>query len=159
MGEETKAGSSVTGGCLCGAVRYRATGAPFWVGHCHCLSCRRHTGAPLVTFVGFKKDQVAFTEGERQIYESSPGVGRAFCGRCGTPLTWEGESHLSGRGPIVEFHISTLDDPGAFRPSNHVFYPERIAWFDVADDLPRHEGFDFDTPLCRRGPTSDNLPG
>jgi hypothetical protein len=53
----------------------------------------------VVTFVGFKKDQVAFTKGERQIYNSSPGVGRAFCRQCGTPLTWEGESNpLEERG-------------------------------------------------------------
>ena len=148
-----------TGGCMCGAVRYEASGAPYWVGHCHCVSCRRHTGAPLVTFVAFREDQVAFTKGERRIYNSSPGVGRAFCGDCGTPLTWEGQSNLPERGRIIEFHISTLDEPDAFVPTNHLFYPERIAWFDVADQLPRYHGFDFDSDVCSRGPTRENLPG
>ena len=105
---------------MCGSVRYEVSGEPFWVGHCHCKSCRHHTGAPVVTFVGFKKDQVTFTKGDRQIYNSSPGVGRAFCGQCGTPLTWEGKSNL--------------DYPNGFKPTNHVWYPYRIAWFDVADD-------------------------
>ncbi len=150
---------SKTGGCMCGAVRYEVIGEPVWVGHCHCESCRRHTGAPVVTFVCFKKNQVAFTKGQRQIYNSSPGVGRAFCGQCGTPLTWEGKSNLPERGMILEFHISTLDDPNAFVPTNHVFYKERIAWFDVADDLPRYHGFDFNGELYRRGPAHDNLPG
>ena len=150
---------SKTGGCMCGAVRYEVSGEPIWVGHCHCVSCRRHTGAPVVTFVCFKKEQVAFTKGERRIYNSSPGVGRAFCGQCGTPLTWEGQSEVPERGMIVEFHISTLDDPDAFIPTNHLFYPERIAWFDVADDLPRYHGFDFDSEVTRRGPARDNLPG
>lgn len=148
-----------TGSCMCRAVRYEVRGTPFWVGHCHCLSCRRHTGAPLVTFVAFKEDQVAFTKGERRIYESSPGVGRAFCGDCGTPLTWEGQSEVTERGVIIEFHISTLDEPDAFVPTNHLFYPERIAWFDVADELPRYRGFDFDSEVCGRGPTRENLPG
>ena len=148
-----------TGGCMCRAVRYAVSGEPIWVGHCHCESCRAHTGAPVVTFVGFKKNQVEFTKGERQIYNSSPGVGRAFCGQFGTPLTWEGESNLLGRGMILEFHISTLDDPNAFVPTDHVFYKERIAWFDVADDLPRYHGFDFNSEVCRRGPAHDNLPG
>ena len=148
-----------TGGCMCGAVRYAVSGEPIWVGHCHCESCRAHTGAPVVTFVCFNEDQVAFTKGERRIYTSSPGVGRAFCGQCGTPLTWEGKSNLAERGMIIEFHISTLDDPNAFKPTNHVFYAERIAWFDVADDLPRYHGLDFSSEIHRRGPARDGLPG
>ena len=96
----------VTGGCLCGAVRYEVIGDPFSVIHCHCLSCRRHTGAAVVTFAGFKQDQIRFTTGERRIYESSPGVGRAFCGQCGTPLTWEGDG--GDLGQIVEHRISTF---------------------------------------------------
>ncbi len=156
MGDKTTA---ITGGCMCGAVRYEVRGMPFWVGHCHCESCRRHIGAPVVTYVGFRKDQVVFTKGRRQIYNSSPGVGRAFCGQCGTPLTWEGKSNLPERGEIFEFHISTFDDPNAFVPTNHVFYSERIAWFDVADGLPRYHGFDFSSEVDRRGPTQDDLPG
>ncbi len=152
-------GKTYTGGCMCGAVRYEVSGEPVWVGHCHCESCRRYTGAPVVTFVGFKKDQVAFTKGERQIYNSSPGVGRAFCGQCGTPLTWEGKSEVPERGMILEFHISTLDDPYAFVPTNHVFYKEIISWFDVADYLPRYHGFDFSSEVYRRGPAHDDLPG
>ena len=148
-----------TGGCMCGAVRYAASGEPLWVGHCHCESCRSHTGAPLVTFVAFKKHEVEFTGTRRQIYESSAGIGRAFCGNCGTPLTWEAKSSLPERGEIVEFHISTLDDPNAFTPTDHVFYGEKISWFDVADNLPRYIGFDFDGELCQHGPTKNNLPG
>ena len=45
------------GGCMCGAVRYQVSGKPFWVGHCHCKSCRRHSGAPVVTFAGFSASQ------------------------------------------------------------------------------------------------------
>ena len=150
---------SKAGGCMCGAIRYEVCGEPFWVGHCHCGSCRRHTGAPVVTFVGMKKDQVVFTKGERKIFESSPGVERAFCGDCGTPLTWEGNSNLPGRGEIIEIYISTLDDPNSFKPTNHLWYKDRIAWFDVADDLPRYHGFDFNSEIDRRGPTHDDLPG
>ena len=43
--------------------------------------------------------------------------------------------------------------------TNHPFNPEKIAWFDVADDLPRYRGFDSDSDVSRRGPASDDLPG
>ena len=81
--------AKLTGGCMCGAVRYETMGEPFAVNHCHCRSCRKHNGAAVVTLAGFKADQIAFSGDARKIYESSPGVGRAFCGKCGTPLTWD----------------------------------------------------------------------
>ena len=142
--------TGLTGGCLCGAVRYETTGESFKVIHCHCRSCRRHNGAPVVTLAGFRADQVTFSGEARKIYESSPGVGRAFCGTCGTPLTWEGDG--GDLGPIVEFHVSTFDTPEALAPTVHAFYPERIPWMEVADDLPRYEGFTDASPLLCHGP-------
>ena len=127
--------SRMTGGCMCGAVRYEAAGAPAAVSHCHCESCRRHTGAPMVTLVSFEAGRVRFTKGERRIYNSSPGVGRAFCGDCGSPLTWESE--YDGRS-VIEFHVGTLDAPNAVTPAWHVYHDERLDWFDTADKLPRH---------------------
>ena len=154
MGEKSE---TVTGGCMCGAVRYEAVVEPFWVGHCHCNSCRRHTGAPVATLVGFKQAQIRFTKGERRIYNSSPGVGRAFCGDCGSTLTWEG---VWGEfGSLVNVHISTLDDPSAFVPQNHLFHEYRIGWFDVADALPRYAAADLEGMPSGRGPVRDGLPG
>lgn len=151
MGGEQK----TTGGCMCGAVRYEATGEPLVVGHCHCSSCRRHTGAPVVTFVAFEVNQIEFPQGNRKIYNSSPGVKRGFCDQCGTSLTWEGEwEEVSDKG-IIDVHISTLDNPDAYMPDRHWFHSERIAWFDVADDLPRYRELDIDVePYCR-GPAVD----
>ena len=80
-----------SGGCMCGAVRYRAEGAPLSVIFCHCMSCRRHTGAPVVALAGYRRYQVVYTQGKPRIFSYSPGVGSAFCGDCGTPLTWEGD--------------------------------------------------------------------
>ncbi len=138
-----------TGGCMCGAVRYEAVGEPIVVAHCHCESCRRHTGAPLVTLVSFDAGQVTFTKGERMIYNSSPGVGRAFCAHCGTTLTWESE--VRGQS-LVEFHIGTFDDPGALPPTLAVFHGERLAWFDTADHLPRYREGRHGTEPYRHAP-------
>lgn len=148
----------VTGGCMCGAVRYEAEGVPLGVAHCHCEDCRSHTGAPVVTYAAFRVDQVRFTMGNRKIYDSSPGVGRAFCGRCGTPLSWEGFSTVFN-ADIIEFHISTLDIPDDFVPDRHWFHDERIAWFDVADDLPRNHRLGIEEPPYKKGPIRTGLPG
>ena len=150
MGEKSE---KANGGCLCGAVRYEAAGEPLGVAHCHCFSCRRHTGAPVVTFVAFRADQVRFPEQDRRIYKSSPGVERGFCGQCGTPLTWEGHASTWDTA-IIEVHISTLDDPDVYRPDRHWFHGERISWFDVADDLPRHRKLGLDEEPYRRGPAT-----
>ncbi len=144
--------NKMTGGCLCGAVRYETRGESFKVIHCHCQSSRKHTAAPVVTQAKFKADRVKFSGDERKIYESSPGVGRAFCGKCGTPLTWEGDG--GDLGPIIEFHISTFDNPDVLVPTVHSFDSERIPWFEIADNLPRYEGFSGKSPLLRHGPVS-----
>lgn len=146
-----------TGGCLCGAVRYETVGPTnFGVIHCHCHSCRKNNGGPMVTLAGFNAEQVTFSGQERKIYTSSPGVGRAFCGNCGTPLTWEGV--VDEDTPILEMHISTFDNPDELVPTAHAFEPERIGWFDVADNLPRYEGFASDSTLLRHGPVTEGLP-
>lgn len=126
---------TTAGGCLCGAVRFEAADEPLWVGHCHCQSCRRNNGAALATFVGFPSAGFRYLQGEPRRFHSSPGVTRSFCGTCGTPLTYEGE-RWAGE---VHVHISALDRPEDFEPQGHSYFSERIAWFDTADDLPRHD--------------------
>ncbi len=128
------------GGCLCGAVRYRCTGAPLWVAHCHCESCRRATGGAVVTWAGFARDRVTFTAGWPQRFASSPGVTRSFCSHCGTPLTYEAERCADE----VHFAIGTFDRPEALPPTSHVFDAERISWLHLADDLPRYAGLGRD---------------
>ena len=153
MADRSHAG---TGGCLCGAVRFQAEAEPVMTGHCHSADCRRHSAGPVVTLVIFAADKVRFTQGERKIYQSSPGVGRAFCDQCGTPLTIESENDDPR---TIEFHISTFDDPDAYVPTLHWYHSRRIAWFDVADDLPRYDGLDGDgKPPHRHGPVTEGLP-
>jgi len=140
---------------MCGAARYEARGEPLEIGHCHCPSCHQHTGAPIVTYVVFDADKVRFYGHERSIYKSSPGVRRAFCGQCGTALTWEG---IFEENAIVEFHIGTLDEPENFVPDRHWHHVKRIGWFDVADDLPRYRGVGMkDEEPYHYGPAIEGL--
>lgn len=139
-----------TGGCMCGAVRYTIMGAPSRVLHCHCQSCRTHTGAPMATLAVFRADQITFSGEARKPFASAPGVERAFCGTCGTSLTWE--TVFGAEGALCALHISSFDDPDAMTPTGHSFYSERISWFDVDDKLPRHEGFVANSAPSHFGP-------
>ncbi len=146
----------VTGGCMCEEVRYEAVGKPVAVSYCHCHSCRRHTGAPVVAFVVFEQDRVKFTKANRKIYNSSPGVERGFCSQCGSSLTCEGEYMGC---PMIGFHISTLDSPDVYVPTIHQRHGERIDWFDVADNLPRLRGGSDDKEPYHIGPVIDGPTG
>lgn len=121
-----------TGGCLCGAVRFAATDQPMWAVHCHCQSCRRASGAPLVTWVGFADSAFEYEAGAPRQYASSPGVLREFCGRCGTPLTYRADKYPG------EVHVAatTLDEPERIAPSRHVHAAEKLDWLHVDDQLP-----------------------
>jgi hypothetical protein len=116
------------GGCLCGAVRFVATGQPESVAWCHCHSCRKHSGAPVSVFAAFKRDAYVITKGEITKFNSSPGRWRGFCARCGSTLTCEGE-----RSPEAHFHIGAFDHAARFLPTRHIFPQERLPWLRLAD--------------------------
>lgn len=118
------------GGCLCGAVRFEAQGAPKWTGLCHCASCRKHTGAPVSAFAGYESGKVHFIAGAPTFFASSEGVKRGFCGRCGATLTYQGASWPGE----IHIHIGAFDDPAAFPPTGQGFPEERLAWFHVSVD-------------------------
>ncbi len=124
-----------TGHCLCGDLAYEYQGDPLWHAYCHCESCRRQTSSPVAAFVGVLAGSFRYTKGAPAHYASSPGVIRSFCGRCGSPMSFEG---VNSPGEI-HIYAGTLSDPTAFSPTEHVYVAEQLPWFDVADDLPRHE--------------------
>lgn len=125
-----------SGRCLCGAIRFRATGAPKWLAHCHCESCRRQTASAFTTYAGYRNDQVAFDGAALGRFASSPGVTRSFCPRCGTPLAFAG-----ARWPDeVHLFLATFDDPMTLAPKVHVNVAEQLGWIHLDDGLPRLPG-------------------
>ena len=134
--------SIFTGRCGCGAVSFRIEGAPRWVAHCHCADCRAQTGSPFTTYAGTERAKFAWT-GERPIaHRSSPGVVRSFCGRCGTPMLYEGE-----RWPD-ELHVfvATLDRAGDLKPQAHAYFGQALPWIKPADGLPRYNTVSSEGP-------------
>lgn len=123
------------GHCLCGAVSYEYSGAENWRGYCHCESCRRSNSAPVACFFGVSRDAYRFTGAKPAIYESSPGVRRLFCARCGTQMAFDADRYPRE----IHFHAASLDDPDNFSPQFHVHCGERLPWLNVADDLPKYD--------------------
>lgn len=121
-----------TGRCLCGATRFAFSGAPNWVAHCHCESCRRATGAGLATYVGVPHGAWRWTGAAPVAWRSSPDVRWLRCGTCGTLVAYD-----SDREPDeIHFPLALVEDPAGLSPSAHAFWEERVPWLSFADDLP-----------------------
>jgi hypothetical protein len=125
------------GGCQCGAVRYRVTARPGWVGHCHCRMCQRAHGAPVVPWLVVAAEGVTFTKGALKRYRSSDKAERGFCGDCGTPLAWI-PTPRPDKPPRIDMALSTLDDPTVLSPTVHIWCDSAMPWMPVDDHLPRH---------------------
>lgn len=104
-----------TGGCLCGQVRFEASGQPYRVGLCHCLDCRKHHGALFHASAIFPEEAVK-VEGRTGDY-----AGRFFCPRCGSSV-------FSRSGDEVEVHLGALDAPDQFKPTYESWTVRREAW-------------------------------
>jgi hypothetical protein len=123
----------LTGGCQCGAVRYRVKGEPQHNCLCHCVDCRKSTGAPMVGWAAFAEADFAIEQGEATTYNSSGASLRSFCPTCGTGLYFRNAEMLPG---IVDIQTVTLDDPDALPPTAQIQVAERIGWMETAHTLP-----------------------
>ncbi len=119
----------LTARCLCGAIRLTCAPPFRWVLHCPCESCRHATGSPMTTFVNVPNAQLSVT-GTPVRRASSPGVERAFCGTCGSPV-W---CRHAGAPDETHVHAAMLDHPAAIIPEGHDFIAERIEWMHPLPD-------------------------
>lgn len=138
----TETNDGFAGHCHCGAVRFRVTGAPVLTEFCHCDSCRRASGAPLMAWAGYDRAGFEVTQGEPVAHESSTGVIRSFCGRCGSSLTLTDE-----RVPEIYVAIAAFDDPESVTPDIHIWRSQRLSWVETTDALPRYRQFKFQGEL------------
>lgn len=124
------------GGCMCGAIRYQVAGPQNYAGICHCDDCRRATGGAYVPWFGVAPDKFTVTRGVIAEHESSPGTRRGFCSKCGTSLTFGGDSWND-----IAITIASLDDPHAITPQSNVFLRERLHWVKFNEDMRNYDGF------------------
>lgn len=116
-----------TGGCQCGAVRFRAASLGR-ASHCHCRMCQKAFGAVAGTLVTVH--DLAWTQGEPKRFRSSNRVQRGFCADCGTPLTFEVD------GGATDVAIATFDRAGDIRPVIQLAHADRLPWADGLAGLP-----------------------
>jgi hypothetical protein len=131
----------LTGGCMCGAVRYDLNSQPTDCGWCHCRTCQLFGGAPAMAFASVPRDDFVWSDKEPRWIQSSTFGRRAFCGECGTPL----QVQVDHQPETIDFPIATLDEPDTIAPEFHIFWGSKVAWFNPGDDLPRHDRFRPDT--------------
>jgi hypothetical protein len=115
-----------SGGCQCGAVRYRGEtlgGSAI----CHCRMCQKAFGSifgALVTAPG-----LVWTRGEPKYFHSSNRARRGFCAECGTPLCYV------ETGAEVEIAVGTLDDPSVAPPTKQINIASKVPFFDHLHEL------------------------
>ena len=130
----------VTGGCLCGAVRYEIKGPLRNVINCHCGKCRRmhghfaaYTSVPRENLILTRQDGLKWY---RSVTDETPGVHRGFCRECGSSLFWDPR----GSGNNIAVAAGSLDSAAGLKTIGHVWVSQAGDYYDITDDLPRFDG-------------------
>ena len=118
-----------TGGCQCGAVRFRIEGALGRASICHCRMCQKAFGSFYAPLVSVAPETLRWTKREPDRFQSSDQVQRGFCSRCGTPLTYEAPD-----GPALS--IGAFDDPSTIRPDIQFGCEAKLPYVDALAQLP-----------------------
>ncbi|MEO9274187.1 GFA family protein [Marinomonas sp. 5E14-1] len=129
----------LTGSCLCGGIRYKIKSELGDIMQCHCQNCRKANGAAFAVNAGIPKNAFSLLKGQELVseYESTPGVFRAFCQRCASPLY----SRRPSMPDILRLRIGTLDTKIDKTPSFHIFVDSKAEWHNICDDTPQHKEF------------------
>jgi hypothetical protein len=128
----------LTGGCLCGGVRFRVDAPLVVATYCHCTRCQRRTGTAASAQARIQPGSLTVTRGEELIRTYAPpdGFPKLFCGACGSAL-WSRSPDDPG---IVSVRLGAFDGDPGIRPSLRQFMAYAASWEDVPDDgLPRYD--------------------
>ncbi|MGH7779287.1 MAG: GFA family protein [Candidatus Binataceae bacterium] len=128
----------ITGGCLCGAVRYEAERKPLFAVLCHCRDCQRASGSGHVPVMGVPKSSFKVS-GQTNSYALPGGSGlksiRHFCPTCGSLLFGTPEAAPDA----VSIYVGSLDDLSVFQPEAVIFKRSRQSWDQTLGSLPEFD--------------------
>jgi len=126
---------SFSGGCQCGAVRYRAMTRPKSPHLCFCRMCQKSAGNYFVALGSVANEDFQLTRGAPSWFNSSDLVRRGFCEKCGTPLFYQEIG-----GDHVAILLGSLDHPEAVPPEWQSDTDGKTSWFAGLDTLPESIG-------------------
>ncbi|QKC98466.1 GFA family protein [Mesorhizobium sp. NZP2298] len=125
---------TLSGGCLCGRVRFNVRSEPR-VHYCHCDMCRRATGSAFAVLAWVPSQSLTWTGAEPNCRRSSPIAQRGFCSACGSPLSLTYDASPNE----VALHVGTFDDPASLQPHYNYGSSQRLSWVCCGIDLPDHD--------------------
>ena len=126
----------ITGRCYCGGITLSAQESPQTVAYCHCIDCRRITGAPVAAFAAFAAHAVLVSPAWPAPRSFAPGVTRWSCPDCGSPLG-AAFAYLPGQ---IYIALGLIDQAAELPPRIHAHEKCRLPWLRIADDTPRFGG-------------------
>jgi hypothetical protein len=130
------------GGCFCGALRYQIKAVPLSTGYCHCRTCQRSSGAPVMAWGTWPRTALGWIAGQYRVMASTVHRRRLLCGDCGTVVALIDEADPSW----IDVALATLDAPGRFPPAYHIWCADKIAWLRLGDGLPQFADAGPDEP-------------
>jgi hypothetical protein len=117
----------MSGGCLCGQVRYETDAAPAWTAICYCRDCQRASGSGYMPVMGVRRDAMRIS-GETRAFEVAAARGpatRHFCPTCGSLIFGGVEGP---QDQTMSVYVGTLDDPSGWSPQIAIFTRSRMPW-------------------------------
>lgn len=134
-----KNADKISGGCLCGGVRYEIRGEMRDIVNCHCSKCRRfhgHVGA----YTSVSREDLILTKQDklkwyRSTTDETPNVHRGFCTECGSSLFWDAR----GVKETISVTAGSLDSTEGLQTIAHLWVSQSGDYYDIADDLEKYE--------------------
>jgi len=125
--------TEMTGGCLCGAVRYTLSEDPVRTMVCHCRNCQKTSGSALSTIALMRREALEI-QGDLKGYEYAGDSGNKleinFCPTCGSPVIL----NIRNMPDLVSVKVGTLDDPSGFKPQMQIWTDSAQPWLPLAED-------------------------
>lgn len=127
--------TTVTGSCLCGAVRYQVDGPLRPIIACHCAQCRKMSGHYVAATQAAIRD-VTITGESLRWHQSSESAARGFCGTCGSSLFWRPFER-----PVISIFAGTIDGPTGLRIESQLYTEDAGDYYELPDApiIPRSE--------------------
>ena len=132
--------TKITGGCLCGAIRYEIDGEPFRIANCHCDDCRKATGSAYATNLFFKEEQIKILQGTPKKFEhladSHNTMIKEFCSDCGSQVFGSGAI----RPGVKNIKVGSIDDARFVKPQVNLYTAHALSCSYIDDKIDNFQG-------------------